>query len=162
MPPDLAGLYHAALSRMGRLLRNAHAAAASLPSQQQNQSSSADGNPSAATAGAVAQANGNKSSSSSSRGDWSHIPLPPLPPVYENCSVLIREEDGRRCRDLYVEVILTDLTEPGHAEEARGKLEEACKLNPHVVSIADDNQVACLPDIHVAVHGVGGSTSTSP
>jgi Flp pilus assembly protein TadG len=125
---------------MGRLLRNAHAAAAAAAQQvsqqqakQQQQASPANGHQ-AATADGAAQASGNDTTTTTTSSDWYHIPLPPLPPVYNNCSVLVREEGERRCRDLYVEVVLTDLTEPGHAEEAREKLQEACKLNPHVVS----------------------------
>jgi hypothetical protein len=99
---------------------------------QMQQPSSADG-PQAATTNGDTSTDGNHSSSAN-RGDWSHIPLPPLPPVYDSCTVLVTEKDERRCRDLYVEVTTSHLTEPGHAEEAKKKLDEACKLNPHVVS----------------------------
>lgn len=36
---------------------------------------------------------------------WQDAPLPPIPKVFRDCTMVLSEEDERRCRDLYWDVV---------------------------------------------------------
>ncbi|KAF5843336.1 hypothetical protein DUNSADRAFT_17914 [Dunaliella salina] len=100
--PMKPGLWMACLSRMGRLVRSSHEAAAADGHAGQ------DPNPSRFT-----------SRPSPDGGTFNDAPLPPIPKVFAECTMLLGEEEERK-------------TEPDQATEAASLLAQAIQLNPHV------------------------------
>jgi hypothetical protein len=54
-----------------------------------------------------------------------------LPPIFNNCSVILSNEDEKRARDLYWEVT-TNKRSKEHHEEALNDLKKAIQLNPFI------------------------------
>lgn len=56
-----------------------------------------------------------------------------IPPVFENCTKILPEQDQERARDLYWEVISDPKVQgPKHVADAVGKLRRAVELNPYI------------------------------
>jgi tetratricopeptide (TPR) repeat protein len=56
-----------------------------------------------------------------------------IPPVFDNCSCILTEQDQQAARDLYWEVVSdTQLQGPQHAQQAGEKLQRVITLNPWV------------------------------
>lgn len=126
-PGDMRpGLWMSAISRMGLLLRSCLNTLAEEAAAADGGSGASGGSGAGATAGSASSSE----VASGGRQQQRQRILDCIPPVLNNCSVLLKDDDVRQSRDLYFRVAC-QLGGREHHDEAAALLREAIRLNPY-------------------------------